>query len=189
MVVLKVSFKKMSNVHATHEIIVLPASPVSPQIPDTSPHPAPGLTTGLPGSDAASDDGPPKGDTCLASASASSVSPERRVAWEPLARQMPDIEEAIAQQASLILPHIPDPFSDAALNDGPPKADTFFVSAREHVSSSLRTNAPILIVRRTHLNPTRKKSNAPCTERNQKNGHQQTTERHRQTPTPPSSHL
>ena len=136
----------MSNVHATQEIIVLPASTVSPQIPDTSPHPAPGLTTGLPGSDAASDDGPPKGDTCLASASASSVSPERRVAWEPLARQMPDIEEAIAQQASLILPHIPDPFSEAALNDGPPKADTFFVSAREHVSSSLRSNAPILII-------------------------------------------
>ena len=128
----------MSNVHATQEIIVLPASPVLPQIPDTSL--LPGL--GLPGSDAASDDGPPKGDTCLASASASSVSPERRVAWEPLARQMPDIEEAIPQQASLVLPHILDPFSDAALDDGPPNADFFFVSAREHISSSLRSNAP-----------------------------------------------
>ena len=138
----------MSNVHATQEIIVLPASPVSPQIPDTSP--PPGLTTGLPGSDAASDDGPPKADTCLASASASVVSPERRVAWEPLAHQIQDIEEAIPLQASPVgihaSPVLPPQIPDAASDDGPPIADTFFVSAREHVSSALRTNAPILII-------------------------------------------
>ena len=137
----------MSNVHETQEIIVLSASPVSPQIPDTSPPPPGGLTTGLPGSDAASDDGPPKADTCLASASASVVSPERRVAWEAMAHQMPDIDEAI--QASPVgihaSPVLPPQIPDAASDDGPPIADTFFVAAREHVSSALRTNAPILI--------------------------------------------
>ena len=38
-----------------------------------------------------------------------------------------------------------DTFSDAASDDGHPKADPFFTFAREHVGPALRRNAPILI--------------------------------------------
>ena len=56
------------------------------------------------------------------------------------------VEEAISLQASpVLLPQIPDAASDAASDDGPPKADTFFTLAREHVGPALRCTIPILI--------------------------------------------
>ena len=54
------------------------------------------------------------------------------------------VEEAIPLQASAVLPQIPHTVSDAALDDGHPKADTFFTLVREQVSPALRYNVPIL---------------------------------------------
>ena len=51
------------------------------------------------------------------------------------------IRKIIVQEA---LPQIPDTFSDAALDDGHPKADTFFESAREHLGFALRSKSPIV---------------------------------------------
>ena len=56
------------------------------------------------------------------------------------------IRKIIVQEAISPPAQIPDAFSDAALNDGPPKADTFFALAREQVGPVLRYTAfPILI--------------------------------------------
>ena len=50
------------------------------------------------------------------------------------------VEEAIP-----VLPQNPDTVSDAASDDGPPKADTFFTFVREHSGPALRCTVPILI--------------------------------------------
>ena len=53
------------------------------------------------------------------------------------------VQEALPQNQDLH--QVPDTFLDAAMHDGHPKADTLFESAREHVGSALRSNAPIVI--------------------------------------------